>query len=122
MPAPVASFLLAVLLVVSPLAAVQPPEEAEEAEEPSTATEGGQPPQSERLIPELDVYFPEGELDIRINRLVKKVFAEGQVRYNFVDGDISAFLRYRYYGYARTYQLSVFDEIEFEDIEDFSND
>jgi hypothetical protein len=74
------------------------------------------------LIPELNVYFPEGELDLRVNRLVKKVFAEGQVKYNFVDGDISSFLRYRYYGFARTYQLSVFDEIEFQNIEKFSND
>lgn len=74
------------------------------------------------LVPELNVYFPEGELDLRINRLIKKVFAEGQVKYNFVDGDITAFLRYRYYGFARTYQLTVFDEIEFEDLEDFSND
>ncbi|MGD2113468.1 MAG: hypothetical protein PVG07_00335 [Acidobacteriota bacterium] len=74
------------------------------------------------LLPELNVYFPEGELDLRVNRLVRKVFVEGQVKYNFVDGDISAFLRYRYYGYKRTYQLSVFDEVEFEDIEEFSND
>ena len=44
----------------------------------------------------LDVYFPEGDLDLRVNRLVNKVFFEGQVKYNFVDGDITAFLRYRY--------------------------
>jgi len=74
------------------------------------------------VFPELNVYFPEGELDLRVNRLVRKVFVEGQVKYNFVDGDISAFLRYRYYGYERTYQLSVFDEVQFEDLEDFSND
>lgn len=125
------SLLLALLVFVRPLAGIQPPEEpaapppppaegeapAEPAPEEGEEADGG-----ERLIPELNVYFPEGELDIRINRLVKKVFAEGQVKYNFVDGDISAFLRYRYYGYARAYQLSVFDEVEFEDLEDFSND
>lgn len=129
MPPAVVPFLVALLVAVCPLAAAaQPSDEGEqpsaatEAEDPPTAAAAVEPPQGERLIPELDVYFPEGELDIRLNRLVKKVFAEGQVRYNFVDGDISAFLRYRYYGYARTYQLSVFDEIEFEDIEDFSND
>lgn len=125
------SLLLALLVFVRPLAAVQPPEEpaapppaegeapAEPAPEEAAEEE---PAASEQLIPELNVYFPEGELDIRINRLVKKVFAEGQVKYNFVDGDISAFLRYRYYGYARAYQLSVFDDVEFEDLEDFSND
>ncbi len=75
----------------------------------------------EQLFPQLDVYLPEGELDIRLNRLVKKVFVEGQVKYNFVNGDISAFLRYRYYGYSRAYQLSVFDQIQFESIERFSN-
>jgi hypothetical protein len=130
MPAAVVSFLLALLVVACPLpvAAQAPdqderPPDATEAEEPPAAAEGeAEAAEGERLVPELNVYFPEGELDIRINRLVKKVFAEGQVKYNFVDGDISAFLRYRYYGYARTYQLSVFDEIEFEDIEDFSND
>jgi len=132
MPSAAVLLLVALLVLVCPLAAAaQPPAEGEKTEEPSTAAEEEEatgdvgeppPPESEALVPELDVYFPEGELDIRLNRLVKKVFAEGQVKYNFVDGDISAFLRYRYYGYARTYQLSVFDEIEFEDIEDFSND
>ena len=104
-----------------------PAESASEIPEADAET-SRQPPAREpiaddrKLVPELNVYFPEGELDIRINRLVKKVFAEGQVKYNFVDGDITAFLRYRYYGFARTYQLTVFDEIEFDDLEDFSND
>lgn len=119
-------FLLVCLVLACPAAALQPPDE----DPPPQAPVGSVAPQDEpapeptdqALVPELNVYFPEGELDIRINRLVKKVFAEGQVKYNFVDGDISAFLRYRYYGYARTYQLSVFDEVEFEDLEDFSND
>ena len=125
------SLLLALLVFVRPLAGIQspvepaapppPPAEGEAPAEPAPE-EGEEANGGERLIPELNVYFPEGELDIRINRLVKKVFAEGQVKYNFVDGDISAFLRYRYYGYARAYQLSVFDDVEFEDLEDFSND
>ena len=55
----------------------------------------------ERFLPRLDVYFPEGDLDLRVNRLISKVFFEGQVKYNFIRGDISAFLRYRYYGYKR---------------------
>ncbi|MFP3940036.1 MAG: hypothetical protein ACLF0P_07005 [Thermoanaerobaculia bacterium] len=130
-------FLLSGCLAAGPVTAAralpaetQPPENTPEASEtapepvPAEASEVDQPvDQRERsLIPELNVYFPEGELDLRVNRLVKKVFVEGQVRYNFVDGDISAFLRYRYYGYERTYQLTVFDEVAFQDIEDFSSD
>lgn len=79
-------------------------------------------PPEERFLPRLDVYFPEGDLDLRVNRLISKVFFEGQVKYNFVRGDISAFLRYRYYGYKRVTQFTVFDSIEFENIEDFSSD
>ncbi len=75
-----------------------------------------------RGLPSLDIYFPEGELDFRINRLINNAFFEGQLRYNFVEGDISAFLRYRYYGYARTYLLSVFDQVEFREIERLDND
>lgn len=98
-----------------------PPGPAQPSTEPTAP--GDQPAQSERsLIPNLNVYFPEGELDLRVNRLVKKVFVEGQVKYNFIDGDISAFMRYRYYGYERAYQFSVFDEVEFDDLEEFSSD
>lgn len=75
-------------------------------------------PSEDRVLPRLDVYFPEGELDLRVNRLINKTFFEGQVKYNFIDGDISAFLRYRYYGYKRTTQFTVFDSIEFDDIDD----
>ncbi|HYU34888.1 MAG TPA: hypothetical protein VEW48_22280 [Thermoanaerobaculia bacterium] len=76
----------------------------------------------EGFLPRLDVYFPEGDLDLRVNRLIRKVFFEGQVKYNFVNGNISAFLRYRYYGYRRTTQFTVFDSIEFQEVKDFSND
>jgi hypothetical protein len=130
-------YILCALVLCAPAGALQPPPEepppaevrepagteAETGEAAPEAGTGTEPISDDRtLVPELNVYFPEGELDIRINRLVKKVFAEGQIKYNFVDGDITAFLRYRYYGFARTYQLTVFDEIEFDDIEDFSND
>lgn len=96
----------------------QGPEEQEEEEGVETAR-----PPEERNLPRLDVYFPEGELDLRVNRLINKVFFEGQVKYNFIEGDITAFLRYRYYGYKRTTQFTVFDSIEFDDIdEDVEND
>lgn len=102
----------------APQATVTPtPEQA-----PPTDEEPRPKPPEERYLPRLDVYFPEGDLDLRVNRLVNKVFFEGQVKYNFVKGDISAFLRYRYYGYQRTAQFTVFDSIEFEDVEEFSSD
>lgn len=96
-------------------------EPAEEGQEGSEEEPRPKPP-DQRNLPRLDVYFPEGDLDLRVNRLINKVFFEGQVKYNFIKGDISAFLRYRYYGYKRTTQFTVFDAIEFEDIEDFSSD
>lgn len=80
------------------------------------------PRRREGLLPRLDVYFPEGDLDLRVSRLINKTFFEGQVKYNFVKGDITAFLRYRFYGYRMVSQIGVFDEIEFEDVEEFSSD
>lgn len=104
----------------------EPAPVAEEPDAPETVTppEGPAQPRAgdEGFLPRLDIYFPEGDLDLRVSRLINKVFFEGQVKYNFVSGDISAFLRYRYYGYKRTTQLTVFDEIEFQDIQDFDSD
>ena len=89
---------------------------------PAPGDNSARPRRDEGFLPRLDVYFPEGDLDLRVSRLINKVFFEGQVKYNFVSGDISAFLRYRYYGYKRTTQFTVFDEIEFQDVQDFSSD
>src|SRR5918999_696608 len=84
-------------------------------EEPAQPREGN--------LPRLDVYFPEGDLDLRVSRLINKTFFEGQLKYNFISGDITAFLRYRYYGYNRTTQFTVFDAIEFDEIdEDLTED
>lgn len=99
----------------------QPAPAAEETPTPGEDEPLPKPPE-EGFLPRLDVYFPEGDLDLRVNRLINKVFFEGQVKYNFVKGDISAFLRYRYYGYQRTAQFTVFDSIEFENVEEFSSD
>ncbi len=67
--------------------------------------------------PTIDFYFPEGELDFRLHRLVNNAFFEGRVQYDFPDGDIGAFLRYRFYGRQRIYQLSLFDTIEGESVD-----
>jgi hypothetical protein len=77
---------------------------------------------SRALLPEIDFYFPEGDLDMRLSRLVKNAFFRGQVRYNFVRGDILALLRYRYYGFSRIWEIGVFDQINFDRIEQVSND
>lgn len=91
--------------------------DAEEADA-SESTETGEPP----LSPRIDVYLPEGRLDLRLSRLVKNAFFEGQINYDFVDGDLSAFLRYRYYGYRTIYQVTAFDALEFEGVEELDND
>src|SRR5215213_202977 len=124
--APAAALILLVL-GATPLLAQEPeaapaPEATPSPQPPAEEEEPRPKPSSERYLPRLDVYFPEGDLDLRVNRLINKVFFEGQVKYNFIKGDISAFLRYRYYGFQRVTQFTVFDSIEFSDVEDFSSD
>jgi hypothetical protein len=110
--------------------ATAPPQEQAPALSPSspapasgeTGEEQRPKPREQPFLPRLDVFFPEGDLDLRVNHLINKVFFEGQVKYNFIKGDISAFLRYRYYGFQRITQFSVFDTIEFQGVHKFSND
>jgi len=66
--------------------------------------------------PSFNIYLPEGEVSLRIRRLIKNVLFEAQGNYKFVDGDISTFLRYKYYAHTFAYKLSLFDSIEFADI------
>jgi hypothetical protein len=91
-----------------------------EASSDATSGEQGETP-IERFLPNVDLLFPEGALDLKVSRLVNKVLFEGQVRYAFVSGDITAFLRYRYYGHDRTTQIEVFDDISFGRVQSFSN-
>jgi hypothetical protein len=46
------------------------------------------------------------------------VLFESQIDYEFVNGDISTFLRYKYYARNYTYRIGVFDSIEFPDLTD----
>jgi hypothetical protein len=96
----------------APVPPPAPPEAVPQPVEPETPPK----PAIERVLPRLDVFFPEGDLDLRVSHLVNSVFFEGQVKYNFLKGDITAFLRYRYYGFKRTFQLTAFDAIEFDDL------
>jgi hypothetical protein len=103
-----------------PAAAAEPEPQVPALPEPPGLAEADEAPvrPGEGNLPRLDVYFPEGDLDLRVNRLINKTFFEGQVKYNFISGDITAFLRYRYYGFRRTTQLTAFDAIEFDEIDD----
>ncbi|HKS21968.1 MAG TPA: hypothetical protein VJZ76_04155 [Thermoanaerobaculia bacterium] len=67
-------------------------------------------------FPNVNVYLPEGQASIRLRKLIKNVLFESQIDYRFVNGDISTFLRYKYYARTFTYKLSIFDTIEFPDI------
>ena len=67
-------------------------------------------------LPTVNLYLPEGEASVRLRKLIKNVLFESQIDYEFVNGDISTFLRYKYYARNYTYRLSVFDSIEFPDL------
>ena len=67
-------------------------------------------------FPSVNIYVPEGQASVRIRKLIKNVLFESQIDYKFVNGDISTFLRYKYYSRNYTYKLGVFDTIGFPDI------
>jgi len=72
--------------------------------------------------PRFNLYLPDGEFDIRVRKMIRNVLFEGQVDYNFVNGDISTFLRYKYYARSFTYRLGVFDSIEFASLDSGTED
>jgi hypothetical protein len=94
-----------------------PGEEAVAAESPPAP-----PPPSGDVVGRLNIYFPEGRADLRFLKPIRNSLFETQLIYDFVGGDISAFLRYKYYGDEGTSTLTVFDEIAFDAIEELSND
>jgi hypothetical protein len=120
---PLAAFLLMLPAAAAVAQEPPPPPPAEPAapSAPEPAPGGGQR-RADQVFPTLDVELPEGDLDLRASRLVGRIFFQGQVRYNFVDGDITAFLRYRAYGHHRTYQVTGFDEVEFGSVERLSDE
>src|SRR5438067_6521127 len=64
-------------------------------------------------FPSFNLYVPEGQASVRLRKLIRNVLFESQVDYKFYGGDISTFLRYKYYAHEFTYKLSVFDTIAF---------
>ncbi len=117
-------FLLAfVTFPFSPSASAQETTDVPEGSSPSSlASEREEDPGARDVFPDLNLYLPEGEFDIRLRKLIKNVLFEGQVNYNFVDGDVSTFLRYKYYARNYTYKIGVFDTLEFESIDSGSDD
>ena len=75
----------------------------------------------EQSLPSINLYLPEGQASVRLRKLIKNVLFESQIDYEFVNGDISTFLRYKYYARNYTYRLSVFDSIDFPDVTSDSN-
>ncbi|HEY0159816.1 MAG TPA: hypothetical protein VGF28_21200 [Thermoanaerobaculia bacterium] len=67
-------------------------------------------------LPAVNIYLPEGQASVRLRKLIRNVLFESQIDYEFVNGDISTFLRYKYYARNYTYRLGVFDSIEFPDL------
>ena len=60
-----------------------------------------------------NVYLADGRASIRLRKLIKNVLFESQIDYKFVTGDISTFLRYKYYAHDFSYKIGVFDTISF---------
>ncbi len=67
-------------------------------------------------LPTVNVYLPEGRASLRLRKLIKNVLFETQFEYEFINGDISTFLRYKYYARNYFYRIGVFDSIEFPNV------
>lgn len=72
------------------------------------------------FIPRIAVYVPEGQAEIRLSKLVRSSLYETQFEYDFVSGDIEAYLRYKYYGSRQSFTLSAFDRVSFAALESLS--
>ncbi|MBV9493195.1 MAG: hypothetical protein JOZ54_03030 [Acidobacteria bacterium] len=106
-----------------PPAAAQPPRETPPAnvtapdQQPSILSRAAGASYDRReSLPNVNIYLPEGQASIRLRKLIRNVLFESQIDYKFVEGDISTFLRYKYYARNFWYKLSVFDSIEFPDV------
>jgi hypothetical protein len=115
---PAATPTPAVSPVSEPTPVVAEPATPLPAPSPTPAPE----PEKTGIFPEINVYLPEGRADIRLLKPIRNSLFENQINYNFVSGDISAFLRYKYYGRRGTSTFTFFDSIEFEELEQFSNE
>ncbi len=98
----------------SPAPQPTPPPATPEPEPPGVLSQAASGAYARRdSFPSVNVYVPEGQASVRIRKLIKNVLFESQIDYKFVKGDISTFLRYKYYSRNYTYKLGVFDTIGF---------
>ena len=67
-------------------------------------------------LPNVNIYLPEFRASVRLRKLIRNVLFETQLEYEFANGDISTYLRYKYYARNYTYRLGVFDSIEFPNV------
>jgi hypothetical protein len=114
----------ALTLLVATIAAAQeppaptpntPPTPAQE--DPSILSRAASASYDRRdALPTINLYLPDMQADVRLRKLIKNVLFESQISYKFVDGDISTFLRYKYYARTFTYKIAVFDSIGFGDV------
>lgn len=64
-------------------------------------------------LPDVNIYLPEMQMSIRLRKLIRNALFESQIDYEFINGDISTYLRYKYYSRNYTYRIGAFDTIEF---------
>jgi hypothetical protein len=114
--------VIAAILTSATLAFAQDPPPPGPATPPPTGTPGvlsdaasGAYERRESL-PSVNIYLPEGQASVRLRKLIRNVLFESQIDYEFVNGDISTYLRYKYYARNYTYRIAVFDSIEFPDL------
>jgi hypothetical protein len=72
-------------------------------------------PPREQPLPDFFAYWPEREATARLRRLIRNALLEAHINYHVESGDVSAFLRYKYYATNFTYRLTVFDALSFPD-------
>ncbi|HXG59554.1 MAG TPA: hypothetical protein VNL91_11075 [Thermoanaerobaculia bacterium] len=99
-----------------------PPPAVEEPPVPSILSRAAASSYERRdTFPNVNLYLPEGQASVRLRKLIRNVLFESQIDYRFVNGDISTFLRYKYYARTFTYRLGIFDQIGFPDVGSRSN-
>jgi hypothetical protein len=100
-----------------------PPEQTTQPKPPDVLSDAASSSYERRdSLPAVNLYLPEGEASVRLRKLIRNVLFESQIDYEFVNGDISTFLRYKYYARNYTYRIGVFDSIEFPDLASQSDD
>lgn len=100
--------------IVPPAPSAPAPAPQSEADRPPILSRAASGAYDRRdIFPSVNIYLPEGQASVRLRKLIRNVLFESQIDYRFVNGDISTFLRYKYYARSYTYKIGVFDAINF---------